>query len=117
MMTIEKKINASQILTKAQQTDDKLSRAFGVDSTFKIGFNVLTKMIGSYVHGSANKYSFEVSEDELFTNATNTGILGHGVAMADANHKELIMDAVSVCRELHDLLVDDCKGVNALAWN
>lgn len=117
MMTIEKKLAASEILTKAQQINDNLNKTFGIDPTFVIDFNVLTKAIGSYVHGPANRYSFEVTESELFVNATNTGILGHGAAMADTVHKDLIMNAVSVCRELHDLLTGDNKGVDVLSWN
>ena len=117
MMTIEKKVNASEILTKAQQVNDRLHSAFGIDATFKIDFTSLTHTIDTYVNGPMSSFIAEVSEEELFVAATDTGILGRGVAMADAAHKELIMDAVSVCCELHDLLIDDNKDVNVIAWN
>ena len=118
MMTIEKKVNASKIFTKAQQVDSRLSSAFGIDANFRIDFTALMCSIGTYVNGPKSSFIAEVSEDELFRYATNTGILGTGIAMIDTTHRELIMDAVSVCHELHDLFMDDCsKNVNVLAWD
>lgn len=117
MMTIEKKVSASKIFTKAQQVNSRLSSAFGIDVNFRIDFTTLTCSIGTYVNGPRSSFIAEVSEDELVRCATNTGILGTGIAMADATHRELIMDAVSVCRQLHDLFMDDCKDVDVLAWN
>lgn len=117
MMTIEKKLAASEILTKAQQITNRLNAFSCVDANFSIDFKVLTSSLSTYVNGPRSRFVAEVSEDELFVSATNTGILGTGIAMADAAHRELIMDAVSVCRQLHDLFMDDCKNVNVLAWN
>ena len=116
MMSIVKKVNAAEILVKAQQVDRRLGAFSCVDANFSIDFSTLTWSLSTYVNGPRSSFA-EVSDEDLFRSATNTGILGTGIALADATHRELIMDAVSVCRQLHDLFMDDYKDVDVLAWN